>query len=87
MKKLQVAAVKQASSELKELTNIFTKWGQSLYEGELTEEQYSTYELGNMTRNNMEVVGRVFYSNPNNIHDDFSLCEFTKKILEKYRDE
>lgn len=87
MKKLQGETVKQASKELKVLTNIFSEWGHSLYQGNLGEEQYTSYELGGMTANNMEVVGRVSYDKEDDICDDFSLYQFTKSVLEKLRNE
>lgn len=87
MKKLQGETVKQASEELKVLTNIFSEWGQSLYQGDLEEERHTAYELGNMTTNNMEVVGRVSYDREEDICDGFSLCQFTESVLEKLRNE
>lgn len=87
MKKLQGETVKQASEELKVLTNIFSEWGQSLYQGDLGEEQHTTYELGVMTMNNMEVVGRVSYDKEDDICDDFSLYQFTESVLEKLKNE
>lgn len=87
MKKLQGETVKKASEELKALTNIFSEWGQSLYRGDLGEKKQTAYELGSMTANNMEVVGRVSYDNEDDICDDFSLHQFTESVLEKLKNE
>ena len=87
MKKLQGETVKQASEELKVLTNIFSEWGQSLYQGDLGEEKFTAYELGGMTANNMEVVERVSYDKEDDICDDFSLYQFTESVLEKLKNE
>ncbi len=87
MKELQENLIKQASEELKTLTNIFVEWGQSLYQGELNLRPYTTYELAVRTGNTMEVIGRVPHEGKENINDDFSLCHLTETVLEKYRNE
>ena len=84
MGKLQGEVVRKASDDLRELTDIFRDWGKALYSGELPGERYTSYELGNLTRNSMEVVGKVSYGSLEHIYDDFSLCEFTREVLEKY---
>ena len=87
MVKLQGKAVKQASEDLKVLANIFSEWGEALYKGDLRKEKYTAYELGGMTMNNMEVVGRVSYDGEEDICDSFSLCQFTECVLEKLKNE
>lgn len=82
MENVQVSIVKQASTELKELTTLFTNWGKSLYEGEVSEEK-SSFERGLRTYNNMEVIGRVSYDKGETICDDFSLYKFAQKVMEK----
>lgn len=91
MKRLRIEEVRKANTELEELTNIFVRWGNDLNGGQQVSEALSAFELGRITGNSAEVVGKVPYSGEgivhDSIHDDFSPGEFLRDLIRKYQNE